>query len=302
MDFLNANALEYVSDESNREIKYLRNRIRHHLIPVITSSYNPRIVETLDRLSSILRSEAEWIEGAIEPDFKASIIEEKDNSIALSAGRLGKIHIAARRRLIRKAVSKVKGNLRSITYAHISSVTDLLQDARPHKRLDLPGRIRVSLKGDVLVFSKENMALRTLDENSGNKAVNSFEYEIKKPGLIFIKEIKARVALSEIRTEDIISFRKVGHGTGFMDMAAVTFPLVLRNFRPGDRFSPLGLDGTKKVKKYFIDNKIPAAERSKCPILLSNNRIIWVAGHRIDESVKIKASTQNVLKAELLLA
>ncbi|MFH2219104.1 MAG: tRNA lysidine(34) synthetase TilS [Pseudomonadota bacterium] len=302
MEFLNTSALKYVSDETNREIKYLRNRIRHHLMPVIKSSFNPRIVETLDRLSSILRSEEEWIESIIERDFKTSIVEEKDNSIAFSAERLGKIHIAARRRLIRKAVSKVKGNLRSITYAHINSVMDLLQDARPPKRLDLPGRVRVSLKGDRIVFSQEHVALRTLDANSDNNAVNFFEYEIKKPGSIFIKEINARVALSEIGAEDVTSFRNVGPGTGFMDMAALTFPLVLRNFRPGDRFAPLGLSGTKKVKKYFIDTKVPVAERLKCPILLSRNRIIWVAGHRIDESVKLNASTRNVLKAELLLA
>jgi tRNA(Ile)-lysidine synthase len=80
------------------------------------------------------------------------------------------------------------------------------------------------------------------------------------------------------------------------------FPLVVRNFRPGDRFSPLGLDGTQKLKKYFSDHKIPARQRKKCPLLLSEDKIIWVAGHRIDNSVKLGPKTRRVLMAELLLA
>ena len=302
MDFLNANALKYMSDQSNRETKHLRNRIRHHLIPVIKSSYNPGIVDTLNRLSSILRSEADWIERTTENDFNAALVEENENSAILSVERLDGLHIAALRRAIRKAVSMVKGNLRSIAYTHITSVIDLLKTARPPKRLHLPGRIQVSLKENVLVFSKETAALRTLHENPAKKTATPFEYEIKTPGSTFIEELNARLVLSEIEAEGVAALRNAGPGTGFMDMAALAFPLVLRNFRPGDRFTPLGMNGTKKVKKYFIDNKVPVTERSKCPVLLSRNRIVWVAGHRIDESVKIKSSTRNVLKAELLLA
>ncbi len=88
----------------------------------------------------------------------------------------------------------------------------------------------------------------------------------------------------------------------FFDMDTIQFPLVLRNVRPGDRFSPLGLGGTQKVKDFFIKQKIPREQRARCPILLSRERIIWVVGHRIDESVKVTGLTRNLLKAELFLA
>jgi tRNA(Ile)-lysidine synthase len=77
---------------------------------------------------------------------------------------------------------------------------------------------------------------------------------------------------------------------------------VIRNFRPGDRFSPLGIRGHQKLKKFFIDHKISKSERMKCPIVLSRDKIIWVAGHRLDNAVKIDSQTRRVLKAELLLA
>ncbi|MFC1515129.1 tRNA lysidine(34) synthetase TilS [Thermodesulfobacteriota bacterium] len=302
MDFLNAESLPYVSDKSNRETRHLRNRVRHHLIPVLKTSYNPGIVETLNRISSILRDETDWIEKFVVPDLEKSILKEQDDTVTVSVKQLDKMHIAAQRRLVRKVVSKVKGNLRAVTFSHINSVMGLLKGGSAGKRLDLPGRVSVRRKGDALLFSKEKRALRNIDTTVDNQAVRPYEYEIEMPGSIYIKEIRAHMAVSQIGPEDVSPFPDIKPDTGFLDMDTLYFPLVVRNFRPGDRFTPLGMTGTQKIKKYFINNKVPAAQRSKCPVLLSRNKIIWVVGHRIDESVKIKPSTQNVLKAELLLA
>jgi tRNA(Ile)-lysidine synthase len=107
---------------------------------------------------------------------------------------------------------------------------------------------------------------------------------------------------SEMGIENLPDFGRTGQNTGFFDRDSLSFPLVLRNFRPGDRFKPLGMTGTQKLKKYFINQKVSRKERAKCPILVCQGKIIWVVGHRIDESVKVMPSTQNVLKVELLLA
>ena len=90
--------------------------------------------------------------------------------------------------------------------------------------------------------------------------------------------------------------------TAYMDMAAVEFPVMVRNFRPGDRFSPLGMAGTQKLKKYFIDHKVRRAERRRCPLLISRGRLLWVAGHRLDHRAGLSRQTRRVLKAELFLA
>ena len=85
-------------------------------------------------------------------------------------------------------------------------------------------------------------------------------------------------------------------------MDSLDFPLVLRNVRPSDRFQPLGMRGTQKVKKYFSDHKIPRHERDRCPVLLSGGRIIWLVGHRIDDARRVTGATQKVLRVELCLA
>jgi tRNA(Ile)-lysidine synthase len=75
--------------------------------------------------------------------------------------------------------------------------------------------------------------------------------------------------------------------------------LKVRNFRPGDRFQPLGVKGTQKLKEFFIDHKIPRFERPKIPLLISGEMIAWIIGYRVDERVKVTQKTQKVLRVEV---
>ena len=301
IDFLATKELNYVSDRTNKETKYLRNRIRRHLIPILKKSYNPRIIETLGRLAAIMGSEEEWIEDVILPVYEKMVLDCQDDKITLAVESLKGIHIAAKRRVIRKAIGKVKGDLRRITFSHIDSAISLVKNGTAGWSLDLPNRIRIKRSGDLLLFSKEKGALRDIDANFRKGEIVSFEYKIPKPTTLFIKEIDASLKLSEIDVEILPDFSNIGQEVAFFDIEALSFPLVLRNFQPGDRFNPLGMSGTQKVKKYFINKKVVKTKREKCPILLSRDKIVWVVGHRIDESVKVIPSTKKVLKGELLL-
>jgi tRNA(Ile)-lysidine synthase len=302
IDFLDQNGIKYISDASNRDTRFLRNRIRHDLIPLLKTSYNPKISQSLNRLASIISAEEEWIEDLIHPLFEKATINIQDAQIALSVSILNQIHVAAQRRIIRKTISKIKGNLRRIGLTHIDSAIDLVVSGPVYGNIDLPDRIRIQRKGDVLLFSREKNTLRNAHAPSGRAEMFAFEYRIEKPESLFIKEIGAHIKFTEMIIENLPDLCGSGQHTGFFDRDALSFPLVLRNFRQGDRFTPLGMSGTQKIKKFFIDKKVPGKERIKCPILLCRGKIIWVAGYRIDESVKVKPTTKNVLNVELSLA
>ncbi|MCK5192929.1 MAG: tRNA lysidine(34) synthetase TilS, partial [Desulfobulbaceae bacterium] len=274
IDFLDENGLKFVADATNRDTRYLRNRIRHNLIPLLKTSYNPNIIETLNRLASIIRFEEEWIEDVIHPLFEKAVSSMQDDHVALSVPKLDGMHIAAQRRIIRKAIASIKGDLRRISFAHIDSATNLLERGPACGTLDLPNRIRIWRNGDVLLFSKEKNALRDLDVQFGQTKTIPFKYKIIKPESIFIKEINAYIKFTEMGVENLPAFDSTGQNTGFFDRMALSFPLVLRNFRPGDRFKPLGMTGTQKLKKFFIDKKVPKKERARCPILLCRGKII----------------------------
>ena len=149
-----------------------------------------------------------------------------------------------------------------------------------------------------LTISKEANPLR---ETAATPRHLRFDYHIQKPETVVVSEIRASITFSRISVPDGMDSLNTGHRIAFFDMNTVRFPLILRNFHPGDRFSPLGMTGTQKVKDFFINNKIPRKDRGKYPMLLSDDGIIWVVGLRIDDSVKVTSATQTVLKAEMAL-
>ena len=305
IDFLNSEGLDYVIDISNLDPRFLRNKIRSQLIPLLEDSYQPAITRVITRLAAILRNEDEWIETVLKPIYQASVFDAKEDKIVLSIPKLKDIHSAACRRIIRTAIAGLKGDLRRISFKHIDAATKLISGPSD-RSLDLPGRIKIKKEGDRLIFSKEKEDHRsskhTVEAPAGRSTPADYEYTIEKPGTILIKEINRRIKFSEIDLKERLDFHRSGPAIAFFDMESLSFPMVLRNFRPGDRFSPLGLGGTQKIKNYFINNKIPRSERSKHPLLVSAGRVVWIAGHRIDDTVKVVSSTQKVLKGELLLA
>jgi tRNA(Ile)-lysidine synthase len=230
------------------------------------------------------------------------IVFKEKNKLGLSIAELNQQPVAVRRRLIRKAILGVKGNLRRMTFAHVESACQLAQIGPTYGLLDLPDRIGIRRDNKVLTISKEGLNLRGSDRASFLSQTHAYEYRLSEPGKIFIEEAEVQINFSEIPKAQLPGLDSSGHRIAFFDMDRIRFPLVIRNFRPGDRFSPLGLGGSQKLKKFFIDHKISRPERAKCPIVLSQHRIIWIVGHRLDNFAKLGPQTRRILKAELLLA
>ncbi|MDQ1330956.1 MAG: tRNA(Ile)-lysidine synthase [Thermodesulfobacteriota bacterium] len=302
IDYINAKKLSYVVDNSNLDEKYLRNRVRHRLIPELKDSYNPKIVETLNRLASILRTEEEWMENEMKLIFDKNTLIKENKRIVLSAAGLQALHPAAKRRAIRSAVARVKGDLRRISYSHIELVSIQLESNSDKWSLDLPDRIRISRHGSNFIISKEEKALRSKPTKSGITSQNYYEYIINGPGTVNAGKDGFKAVFSEIENVKSHEIYKSGTGVAFFDMDKISFPLVLRNRLPGDRFTPLGMTGSKKVSKYLINKKVPEENRLKLPVALSNGRIIWLAGYIIDDSVKVTLNTRKILRVELFLA
>ena len=302
INYLAEKNLPYVSDASNSDPAFMRNKIRHHLIPALQTAYNPRIIETLNRLGEIMRAEDQWVDGALEPVLEQCVSFRADQKISLGLADFNQLSMAVKRRVIRKAILRVKKDLRRITLLHVDAVLNLIENGRVSGRLNLPDGILVVRNTLELTILKRNEVGKRKDCRILQTASTDYQYTIPAGGTLFIKEADVSITLCEIDADDLPDFKETGTRIAFFDLDRLHFPLLVRNHRPGDRFSPLGINGTQKVKKYFINHKIPAAQRQKCPMLLSGGNIIWIAGHRIDNAVKVSPQTRRVLKAELLLA
>ncbi len=309
LHFLKREKAAYVLDESNDDPSFTRNRIRGQLMPELKQNYNPRIVDALNRLGMIAEAEEAWIGEMITPLFEKGVLFHSGEKLILSLPQLKKQPLAVQRRLLRKALKVLKGDLRRITLDHIDAVIGGFGDASEGKRLTLPQGVRVCFEPERLCFIKEPEEVgRRRKVRSSHLLTGAFEYRIDReqfdPILFdcYLHEIGMKVRFLKSKPISMDMMREAGQEHAFFDMNKIEFPLILRNFRPGDRFTPLGMTGHQKVKRFFINCKVPRNQRMQCPLLLSRNKIIWIAGYQIDDAVKVTSSTRDVLEVELLVA
>jgi tRNA(Ile)-lysidine synthase len=240
--------------------------------------------------------------------FAAQALEDacicqSGNALDLSVPILSAHPPALFRRIIRLAVGRVKSDIRGITLAHIESVLALITSAAPRASLDLPGRIRVLKNGSRLTVRREAGPLRVTPPWESASPV--FDYRIdrpmKAPQVLLISETGHRMVFSELSRREIDKLPFPEARTAVLDIDRLDFPLKVRNINPGDRFTPLGMNGTMKVSRFFNTLRLDRNERLTCPLVLSGADIVWVCGHRIGDAFKITPRTENVLKIELFL-
>jgi tRNA(Ile)-lysidine synthase len=304
--YLKANALAWVQDASNQDRVFLRNRVRVELLPTLAREYNPRIREVLTRFARVTRAEDDWLESLTGPLLAAACLARSATSLTLSVAALATLHPAARRRVLRRALEMVKGNLRRIAFGHIEAALALASGGTRHGSLDLPDRIRIQRYPDRLVVSLAQQPLRVLKPEALPAPTQEFCYPIPAPVSetvsLTLPEIGGRLEFRRISTQKVPATGNAGQFVAFFDMDVLIFPLTVRNLRPGDRFNPFGMTGRQKVHRYLSNQKIPRESRRRYPLLLSGEKIIWVAGQRMDQRARLTPDTRRVLRGELLLA
>jgi tRNA(Ile)-lysidine synthase len=288
IEYLKARNLSYRIDSSNADLRFLRNKIRHKLIPFLEKEYNPRIKHLLIQSGEILRYEDEFLDELTEKNFKGMVDGNVANGeLIFDIKKLNKLQKALKYRVFRRAIHEITGTLRRINFKHLEKIEYLCADFPSNKSLSLPFGFTVLKSYDKLIFSKFKKTwpfyyildsiLERLNLNEINKTI---KFEIKD-----IKEIK------NIKENPSIAF---------IDFSKITLPFIIRNFGYGDLFQPLGMKGKKKLKDFFIDKKVPLKKRAEIPLVLSENQIIWVGGMMISDRVKVKNNTKRILKLELV--
>ncbi len=305
IDYLSEKGLTYVLDTSNEDTNYVRNEIRFNLIPYLEKTFNPNIAKTLNQLALISRSEEGWKNEITRKLFEKSVLSAQEDTISFHVAHLVNIHASAKRRMLRMAIERIKKDLRRITFRHVDAAVSLLEAGSKAWSIDLPEGLIIYRKHDTLFISKKTENHRAAGRLSNKSRLLPFTYSINKPesGQTVIQHVNQRniyLTFSECYIENLSDIFNAGHSEAFFDIDVLSFPLELRNLMPGDCFSPLGIKGTQKVKKYFINKKIPVIDRIKSSILLSRGKIIWVVGHQIDDFAKVTALTKKILKVEII--
>ncbi len=290
--FCRQHGLVTVEDESNRNPRFTRNRIRHDLLPRLRKDYNPNIAVGLNRLSRLMRDEERWLETLVAETMPAVLTAADDQALYLDRAALSRLHPALQRRVLRTALQRLRGDLRRLGFDPIEAVRDLVTSENSAGGLDLPGGVHAALAG-----ARLRIGYRRADA-----APVRFEYIIGDTGTVDVREIGARLHFTRLDPAEVDLTPAAGQSAAYFDMDRVDFPMTIRNFRAGDRFIPFGLRGTQKLKKYFIDHKIPRSQRRQYPLVVSRGEILWIAGLRRSDRARVGPQSAAVLKMELLVA
>jgi len=284
--FATKNNIPYLIDSSNLKEDYLRNRLRLSLIPLLEKEYQPNLKKILLRTSAILREENDYLEKEAEKIYQ-NMVEGKGDALMFQYPVYRSLHPAIQWRVIRKMLRRIYGEEKEDL--EVSQMFKKLKQPSPSFLLELPFGVCFEKRYD-----------RVLLRKGKGETVPPFEIELISPGRTYIEEIGKEVVIEEIEKEDkFLSFNESSHAS-FLDYQKLQFPLKIRNFRPGDRFQPLGVKGTQKLKEFFIDHKVPRFERPKVPVLISGEMIAWIIGYRIDERVKVNEKTERILKVKVM--
>jgi len=280
------NNIPFLIDSSNLKEDYLRNRLRLSLIPLLEKEYQPNLKEILLRTSAILREENDFLEKEAEKIYQ-NMVKAKGESLTFHYPAYRSLHPAMQWRVIQKMLRTIYGEEKEDL--EISKTFKRLRQPPPSFVLEFPLGICMEKRYETVSLGKKKV-----------EAIPPFEVELVSPGRTLIKEIGREVVTEEMEVEGQSGFPKGSSETAFLDYQILQFPLRIRNFRPGDRFQPLGVKGSQKLKEFFIDHKIPRFERSKIPLLISGERIVWVVGHRIDECARVSDRTRRILRVNFV--
>lgn len=285
--WLDAHGIGHVTDASNSDTAYTRNRVRHRLIPLLEEAFNPSAVDTLARTAALLREEETWLQEMTDTLYADCLTAPEAGGLALSTGKLRALHPAARRRVLRRAAGELCGSTQTLTQAHIQSLAALLDHGGSGRSVDLSRGLRGVLTRDVLHLLVESESLRTKRPDLLSEAP-PFSYAVERP------EPETPTCLAIGETGDCLVFRWAtapatdrgsrGAFRLFLDPERLTFPLTVRNARPGDRFRPEGGSGSRKLGRFLSDCGIAGPRRSEVPLVVADEEILWVAGWRSSEA------------------
>ncbi|MEN8615134.1 tRNA lysidine(34) synthetase TilS [Dehalogenimonas sp. THU2] len=277
--------IDFRTDATNESLTPTRNRIRRKLLPDIREDFNPRIEDALVRLSRLAADDLDFIEVEARRVVSELARVECDVDIIDKTAFSG-THPALQRGALRLMLLKALGGPKDIEAVHIEDMLDLAS-GEAGRAIDLPGGLVFASGYRELYLGRDLSGLIPFPPLDG-------EYKLNILGVTEIPGWKITASIV-----DSLDDLPECHGDQFamagIDLDMAGDDLTVRTRRPGDAFQPMGMDCPKKLKDFFIDSKVPRPWRDRVPIVVNPRQIVWVAGYRLDERVRVTTATRRVL-------
>jgi tRNA(Ile)-lysidine synthase len=261
--------LSFCNDSSNAQHKYVRNQIRHELIPLL-KRYNPQLPESLNRLADVISFEDDFLKQEVDAIFH-KIVGVAGEGLQLPRAEFIKLHSALQRRLIKLLLEYLAPNTDSFDFLTAENVRNAIMQETPTTLTLMLGANIVFAREYEQVFFRLNPTLST----DFHFSIDTWNGQLALPGGGQLRYYTM--------DRDIFNASGLlpGKDAAVFDAAALSWPLIVRSRQNGDRIEINGLNGSKKVKDIFIDAKLPLRMRNSVPLLIdAAERILWIPGFR----------------------
>ena len=284
--YLRQQKLEWREDASNQEDRFLRNRVRHEVLPLLSARLNPNARGALNRAADILREEDAWMDS-----LAAELVGQclaADGSLRVDV--LCEYPLAARRRVLRQWLHRAGVASGPIAYRQLDEIETRLLGRRGS------GSVQISKAHDVV---RRYASLLVVERSGDAEGGAPFRGRIALSGETLLDPPGLRIVAGE--GNRVIRTRPAGVGVlpARASICRCTVGLRAvhaRSWKAGDRIKPLGLRGTVKLQDLFVNHKVPRAERDDIPIFECKGEIIWIPGYRVASGWEVTARSEGVLE------
>lgn len=289
-----ANGLQPYHDPSNDSDDFLRNRIRHTLIPQL-ESYNPRIREAVWRTARSLRDDYFALTEVLDTAWNECVQSERVELITFDANLLSAYAPGLQRNLIRRALERMRPEISDVRFSMLDNAAEMLSTRR-NGGVDLPEGLHLFLEGDQVYMAEKGVKLPF--ERWPQMPQSEVSLKLPIPGQIDLlgdwslsceaRRTQARALEQALRNENQFQV--------WLDAGCLPENMEIRARHPGDRFEPLGMDDqSMKLSDFYINEKLPRRARDAWPLLCSGETVIWVPGYRPAHPFRLTDNTRQVI-------
>jgi tRNA(Ile)-lysidine synthase len=275
MEYLEQRKLTYRTDSSNKDLLFLRNWIRLKLMPQVSERFGGKLTERLCAQAQVLRDEEDYLAAVTRQQ-----LENVRDGQRLNRKLFLNLNRALQRRVIRLWIEHRRGDLRAIDFDHIEAGQSLIADGPPQGRLAFPGGWQLARQYETITFERDRPNIKP----------QCYSY-LFKPG-ISLPVVEAGITIESRLIDPVPGQLPDNPMEAVFDADFLKGNLVVRNFRNGDRFQPLGMGGHKKVKDLFIANQLPLRTRASLPLLVMDKEILWIPGYGRSDFGRIGSTTK----------